>query len=346
MVTNISTLGPAIVSWNEHTSIGLLGAPRPQETLPPTSEEPRRALVVSDEMDVGPAIGAALRAERLNVIECHFDDDVLARVVENNPDLVLVPGWLAGDVALTLCRQLRDFDIGRLRSVIVMGAGNASEEEVARTLDSGADDYVSDVRRVAELRARVRSQLRHLRDREVMRWARAQRSVLRDLAQTDPLTGLGNRRRVERTLEEAAAVGEATTIVLIDLDHFKHVNDTHGHVAGDIVLCRVARALQDASPYDATVARWGGEEFVVVLRGNPPEDLAHFGECLRRAVADIVLFEIDGALRVTASVGVAAWDGSGISPPMAEVLGAADAALYEAKRSGRNRVRTSLVAVG
>ena len=134
--------------------------------------------------------------------------------------------------------------------------------------------------------------------------------------------------------------------MLVDLDHFKRVNDTHGHVAGDIVLCRVARALQDVAPPEAVLARWGGEEFVLLLRGPQEEELSQIGERLRRAVGDIVFFEIDGALRVTASVGVAAWDGSGNSPPVSEVLGAADAALYEAKRSGRNRVRTSLVAAG
>ncbi len=346
MVTNLSTLGPAIGAWSHHTSVGLLGAGRPGETLPPKSGEPRRALIVMDEIDVGPALDEALYAERLDVVSCGADEDVLARVIETRPDIVLVAGWLPDDAALTLCRQLRDFDVARLRSIVVLGAGYASESEVARTLDSGADDYVSDVRRVAELRARVRAQLRHLRDREVMRWARQQRSELRDLALTDPLTGIGNRRRVERALEDAAVTGDATTIVLVDLDHFKRVNDTHGHVAGDVVLCRVARALQDATPDGAVLARWGGEEFVLLLRGPQEEPLAHLGERLRRAVSDIIFFEIDGALRVTASVGVAAWDGSGESPAISEVLGAADAALYEAKRSGRNRVRTSFVAAG
>jgi len=346
MVTNLSTLGPAVGAWNPRTSVGLLGAGRPGETLPPRSDEPRRALVVMDDVDIGPALDEALFAERLEIIACRAEDDVLARVVETHPDIVLIAGWLPGDAALTLCRQLRDFDVARLRSIVVLGPGYASESDVARTLDSGADDYVSDVHRVAELRARVRCQIRHLRDREVMRWARQQRTALHDLAHTDALTGIGNRRRVERGLEEAAAAGESTTIVLVDLDHFKRVNDTHGHVAGDIVLCRVARALQDATPPDAVLARWGGEEFVLLLRGPQEEPLAQIGERLRRAVGDIVFFEIDGALRVTASVGVAAWDGSGNSPPVSDVLGAADAALYEAKKSGRNRVRTSLVAAG
>jgi diguanylate cyclase (GGDEF)-like protein len=299
-----------------------------------------------DDIDVGPALDDALFAERLDVIACAADDDVLARVIETRPDIVLVAGWLPNDAALTLCRQLRDFDVSRLRSIVVLGAGYASESEVARTLDSGADDYVSDVRRVAELRARVRCQLRHLRDREVMRWARQQRSELRDLALTDPLTGIGNRRRVERAIEDATLAGEATTIVLVDLDHFKRVNDTHGHAAGDIVLCRVARAIQDAAPASGVVARWGGEEFVLLLKGPQVEPLTQIGERVRRAISDIIFFEIDGSLRVTASVGVAAWDGSGESPAVSDVLGAADSALYEAKRSGRNRVRTSFVAAG
>jgi PleD family two-component response regulator len=200
-----------------------------------------------DDMDIGPALDEALFAERLEIISCRADDDVLARVVETHPDIVLIAGWLPGDAALTLCRQLRDFDVARLRAIVVLGPGYATESDVARTLDSGADDYVSDVRRVAELRARVRCQIRHLRDREVMRWARQQRSTLRDLANTDPLTGIGNRRRVERGLEDAAAAGEATTIVLVDLDHFKRVNDTHGQPCASRRRASISRRLEAGS---------------------------------------------------------------------------------------------------
>lgn len=229
-----------------------------------------------------------------------------------------------------------------MRPIIVCGSGALDEDAAVNSFEHGADDFLPDGARTRELVARVRAQLKNLRDREVLHWARAQRSSLRDLAHTDPLTGIANRRAAARAIEKALTAGHCVTVVLVDIDHFKRINDTYGHPAGDAVLRRVARALEKATPSGAMCARWGGEEFAIVVRGVLTGGSERLGERIRQAVADIVLDLIEPP-HITVSVGVARWDGSGMAPLSPEIVAAADAALYESKRSGRDRVSTSRV---
>jgi diguanylate cyclase (GGDEF)-like protein len=207
------------------------------------------------------------------------------------------------------------------------------------------DDYIADAGRGRELRARVEGQLRHLRNREIQQWASTQRTSLRTMAHTDALTGVANRRGISRALERLLASGEALTLIFVDLDHFKRINDTYGHAAGDLVLRHAARALWSAASPGDIAGRWGGEEFAIVLRASREVGAEAFelGERFRRSVADISVCEVDESLRVTASVGVTGWNGAGEAPTAADLFRAADDALYRAKREGRNRVHTSRV---
>ncbi|MBL9026127.1 MAG: GGDEF domain-containing protein [Myxococcales bacterium] len=158
----------------------------------------------------------------------------------------------------------------------------------------------------------------------------------------DGLTGIYNRKHLEERLVTelayAARHGAPLSIVMIDVDHFKKVNDTYGHLGGDAVLRAVAALFGSSMRVEDVLARYGGEEFVILLRGTPVAQAIELAERLRRAVeATAIPFE-GHLIRITSSAGVASLAEMGMPADRAALLGAADARLYQAKQSGRNRV--------
>jgi diguanylate cyclase (GGDEF)-like protein len=170
----------------------------------------------------------------------------------------------------------------------------------------------------------------------------AANAQLEALAMTDPLTGLANRRGVEgalaRDLARADRDGRWLSVVAVDVDHFKKVNDTHGHAVGDQVLVALARGLATSLRAGDLAGRIGGEEFLTILPDTNPEGAKVAAERLRARIAADRLRLPNGELLVTASLGVASVQGPGCLRAAASLLARADAALYEAKRTGRNRV--------
>lgn len=318
---------------------------RGTDTVPPPHAGARRVLLVESDPELRTSISRFIEADGYEVSYCGANEDVLIQVLTSRPDLVLVRARPRDPRALAICRQLRDFETARLRPVVLYGVGNQSDDAAARALEAGADDFVRNVGNGRELRARLSAQMRYLRDREVLHWASLQRSWLRDLAHADPLTGVANRRGATRALSQALAAGQPVAVVLVDLDHFKHFNDTYGHEVGDLVLRRVAAALTTATPRQGLACRWGGEEFAIVLPGDVHEKPEDVGERFRSAISQVAIVEIEGAPGVTASVGVAAWAGKGDKPSIASLIAAADAALYESKEGGRNRVSATSLPV-
>ena len=160
---------------------------------------------------------------------------------------------------------------------------------------------------------------------------------MRELAHTDALTGLGNRRQADlwlvREVQRAARYARPFTVLMLDIDHFKRLNDDHGHAAGDRVLVDLASELVGMVRASDAVVRWGGEEFLVLAPETALEDAVQVAELIRRQIAKLPLGE---AHRVTVSIGVAAHR-TGDDPE--SLVARADAALYMAKRSGRNAVR-------
>ena len=306
---------------------------RQGRTLPPTPARPRRVLVLRDGKSWPAATTKLLREEGYQVSFSDSRDAALGAALVSQPDLVLLPAaW--GE----LCQQLRALDPSGTRAIVAYGDGEADDGCVVSAMENSADDCLTDPTRLPEVRVRLRAQLRHVRDREVLQWARAQRSSMRDLAQTDPLTGVGNRRALAAMLEQAVEEDAAVTLVLIDLDHFKNINDAHGHPVGDLVLRRVAWALAQAAPAGSIVARWGGEEFAVAFRGELAEEPEELGERLRCAVKSVPIPEIESGISVSASVGLAHDSVQRRCWSSAELIQVADDALYESKRNGRDRV--------
>lgn len=184
---------------------------------------------------------------------------------------------------------------------------------------------------------------RELRDiRETMVAASAERDLYRELASVDPLTGLLNRRALfdeaAAALVRVSASGRPLALVSFDIDHFKRVNDTHGHAAGDEVLRWVAERIRALARQDDLVARFGGEEFLVVLPGAPLERAEAYAENVRRAVAAGSVPCGGSAIRITVSAGCSALLAG--ETDLEPAIDRADSALYEAKAAGRNRVRT------
>ena len=182
-------------------------------------------------------------------------------------------------------------------------------------------------------------QLRRVREAELLKINAvldARGRMMEEQATTDSLTGVSNRRGLQQALlqglAEARTGGKPLALVMFDIDHFKRVNDTHGHAVGDRILSQLAWLVQENVRDSDLFARWGGEEFVVLCRGTALAQASALAEKLRRLIAD---HAFEGGLRVTSSFGVAAL-GDGGSP--AALFNAADGALYEAKQKGRNLV--------
>jgi len=221
---------------------------------------------------------------------------------------------------------------------IIMQTALETTEDKVEGLDAGADDYITKPINFAELEARVKSLLRLKALQDELERANAQ---LRYMSQTDGLTGVDNRRHSEERLtemfEHSARLNEPLAVVMCDVDHFKSVNDTLGHQAGDAVLKQLAEVLRTSAREIDRVGRYGGEEFVVLLPGSNVADAAAFAERVRHAVEATEFAYPGGTVRRTLSAGVAAWPHPDIRHQEALVK-AADDALYVAKERGRNRV--------
>ena len=167
----------------------------------------------------------------------------------------------------------------------------------------------------------------------------ARSQTLEHAALTDSLTGMQNRRYFDDALREYLAeflrIQRPVGLIILDLDHFKQVNDTYGHDTGDEVLRAVARCLKDITRYHDVVARLGGEEFAVVAPNMDIDMLSRFAERIRKAVAALPIALGNARLTITTSIGVALWDRK---ESVEELFRRADAKLYSAKREGRNRI--------
>jgi two-component system cell cycle response regulator len=268
----------------------------------------------------------------------------LAAIAERPPDLVLLDVMMPGVGGLEVCRCVRA-RADRADLPIILVSAQSHREATIQGLDAGANDYVQKPFDPPELLARVRTQLRlkHLQDE-----LHAANERLRDLATSDPLTGLANHRRFyERLTEEltkARRYGHAVACAILDLDEFKHVNDRYGHLVGDAVLCGVAETLRAGLRAADCAARYGGEEFGLVLPHADAEAARSAVDRVRRRVAEQSFGEFDPRFHITVSGGVAASTG-GAETAAHDLVAAADEALYRAKHGGRNRVEVASVLV-
>ncbi|HXM12410.1 MAG: diguanylate cyclase [Candidatus Sulfotelmatobacter sp.] len=259
--------------------------------------------------------------------------DILRR--SDPPDLLILDWVMPGIDGPELCRRIRERR-DAISPYILLVTGKDDTQDVVRGLDAGADDYLSKPFDPTELRARLQVGKRTLALQHELIQAQEE---LRFQANHDALTGIFSRAAIlsllDRELQRAARSAMPTGIMMIDLDHFKTINDTYGHLTGDAVLKEVADRINRAVRSYDSVGRYGGEEFLAVLSNCYPDDLRTVAERIRSAVSDIPIGAETTKLTVTVSVG-------GIVTSHAtqslESISAADAMLYEAKRTGGNRV--------
>ncbi len=262
----------------------------------------------------------------------------LFKVDDYDFDVALISLELTGHDGLRLCSQLRSLE--RTRSLPILAIDQAdSEERLTRALDLGVNDYLVHPIDRNELMARVRTQIRRKRYSDRLR---DNVQLTLEMAITDGLTGLNNRSYFERQLatlvDQATSRGRLLSLLIIDIDHFKSINDTYGHLAGDAVLVEFAERLRSAVRGIDLAGRFGGEEFVVAMPDTDGSLALAVGERLRAMVASspFSIGDTAGPITITVSVGVGMVDGPDDTPR--KLLARADAALYRAKRDGRNRV--------
>ena len=296
-------------------------------------------LLIEDSDRQRAEIRKALEASGLfdRILEADNGVSGLQRLLSEPVDLVLcdlVMPLLDGE---KLVRANAERDDGALIPVIVLTSVTDAARR-ARLLRRGAADVIGKPFQPEDLIARIALNLKLVNAQKELI---AKNRELERLSSTDPLTGLPNRRFLDQTL--AAEFNRSRrhqlsfAVVMIDIDHFKHVNDEHGHLVGDEVLRRVAGVIGERVRATDCGGRYGGEEFLVVLTNNDAPGALVFSERLRAAVEDLEVDSGQGqSVSVTLSIGVAAW--SSYSPDFETVIAQADRALYEAKARGRNQV--------
>jgi two-component system cell cycle response regulator len=317
-----------------------LGMLAPQPLLTQEDATRGRLLVIDDsEIDVANLI-RTLTPDNHEIERLPSLEHGLAAASREEFDLLVVALHIKGGDVLRFCSQIRSHVADRVRSLPILMIAEDDDDvgRVAKGLDLGINDYILKPIDSQELLARVRTQIRRRRYQNRLR-VNYEQSIA--LASTDPLTGVHNRRyldtHLDQLLQRARTNNKPLSVAFCDIDHFKKLNDTYGHAAGDEVLIEFTRRLtRNLRSFDL-VARIGGEEFVVVMPDTPPERARRIGERLRQKV-EVEPFSVAGAdpIAVTISVGITtsrAADEHGV-----ELVKRADEAMYQAKHAGRNRV--------
>jgi len=251
------------------------------------------------------------------------------------PRLAILDWMMPQMDGIDVCRELRKRGPEHYVYVLLVTA-KTQQQDIVEGLEAGADDYLVKPYSIHELRARLRAGLRIV---ELQAQLMQARDNFEFQATHDSLTGIWNREGIVQVLNRELARSDrqnnSVSIVMADLDHFKKINDTYGHLTGDCVLREAANRMRANSRVYDHVGRYGGEEFLVVLPGCSEEGALLQAERLRSCISETPIVTPEAPLRVTLSLGVAC---AGPRLEQKELLAAADQALYRAKRNGRDRV--------
>ena len=293
-----------------------------------------KILLADDSATVRAIARLELEAAGYDVVEAADGAQALAQALAEPPDVVLLDIEMPVMDGYETVQALKA-DAATADVPVVFLTGRGDPDDVVRALRLGGHDYLRKPPEPAELLARVNAALRVKALQDELR---ARAAELEEVSRTDHLTGLHNRRHVEDHLRSltswARRHGKPLSVLVIDVDHFKDVNDTLGHAAGDEVLQEVARRLRDGLRAEDVVGRWGGEEFLVLLPDTGAAAASVLGERLCAVVRSTPVTTSRGEVVVTISIGGAAAEGPGEH----DLVQLADHQLYAAKGAGRDRV--------
>jgi two-component system, cell cycle response regulator len=271
------------------------------------------------------------------VVACDGEQALTLLQTEDAPAVAILDWMMPGITGLEVCRRVR-LRAREPYTYILLLTSKSQKEDLIEGMEAGADDYITKPFDQHELLVRLRAGTRLV---DLQAELLSAREALREQATKDSLTHLWNRssiydilcRELARGQREHAPVG----VVMVDLDHFKSINDNYGHFAGDAVLCEAARRMQNAVRQYDSIGRYGGEEFLILLSGCDEEASLSQAERLRKQLAQLQIPIQDSTISISASFGVTtALPGQSWTPE--ELIHKADEALYLAKRRGRNRV--------
>ena len=340
-IRSLVRLKRAIDEWRAReftfTQFGLNNTIAPEDTDPSMLQ----VLLVADEYGPSQRIVDTLSEEGYSVEHSTSIDDATIKALDGDFHLILVDDRVGGNDVLRFCSQLRSSGVTRHSPILIM-LDDGDTERLAKVLDLGVNDYLKRPVNKNELTARAKTQIRRKQFEDNLS-QQYEKSLT--VAVTDSLTGLYNRRYLETLFEELSSDlrggGKPISLLIMDVDHFKAVNDDHGHAAGDEVLRGLAqRVLSGIRGFD-TAIRLGGEEFVMLMPNVDGRSAVIAANRLREMI-DVTPFEIDDkgqTLKVTMSIGAATGAAGEIA--LNDLLERADQALYTAKNGGRNRVEVA-----
>lgn len=297
----------------------------------------RKILAVDDDLESLKLITKALSWDGYQVETASSGKEALEKISKIKPHLVLMDVNMPGLNGIETLMFLRGSE--EYISILFVSASSDSED-VIRGLDAGADDYICKPYNPLELMARIRC---HLRIKDIRDQLKQANLKLKDLADTDDLTGLYNMRslyqKLDYEIERAHRYDRAVAVVMMDLDNFKYVNDNHDHLFGSHVISRVGKIIKENMRKVDFGARYGGDEFLVVLTETNIEGAKKFCERIRTEIAAYLFKNDIYQHQLTVSVGCAITSIGSHSVDSKTLVRYADRALYEAKEKGRNQVR-------
>jgi diguanylate cyclase (GGDEF)-like protein len=276
--------------------------------------------------------------------------EALALALQVMPQIVITDWLMPVMDGIDFCRALRATDWGQSMYVIML-TGVETEEKIVEAFEAGVDDYISKPMNFRALSARMRAALHYVKlleaweqDRTQLKQFAAELAIsnrrLEHAAMTDLLTGMPNRRAgmeaLDKTWGASLRTGQPVAALMIDVDHFKSVNDQYGHAVGDLVLQEVAKGIQAAARKDDSVSRIGGEEFLLVCHNADARTALLAAERLRKMVKALKINIASLEVHVSVSIGVANREKGMLDTD--DMVLAADKALYAAKKAGRDRV--------